>query len=109
MGGASKNRHAEERQSDKREKLRYPVDAAQSSWYLSLFRRVRDGAKRNEAFCLEFTNCRSQRLGSRIGGTLAFLSIIDRGARAPREQPLARQHPHYGGVMPSITTRGRQA
>jgi hypothetical protein len=34
--------------------------------------------------------------------------IVD-PALAQHDQAKARQHPHYGGVMPSITTRGRQA
>jgi hypothetical protein len=36
----------------------------------------RDGVRREEAFRLKFSNCRSQCFGSRISGTLAFLALL---------------------------------
>ena len=80
--------------------------AAQWGWHLSLVQLARDGAKGDEALCLECANCRSQGLGFRIC-LLACLSIIDPAALAGRKQAQARQHPHYGGVMPATATNGR--
>ena len=50
--------------------------AAECGWYLSLVQCVRDGVKRDEAFCLKFPNCRSQCPGSCISGPLACLAIV---------------------------------
>src|SRR4029077_304455 len=73
-------------------------------WYLSLIQRARDGTKRDEALCLECTNCRSQSLGLGMCGLLACQSIVDPALGA---QAQARQHPLDGGAMPATATRGR--
>ena len=59
--------------------------------------------QKDVALCPECTNCLSQHLGARICGLLACLSIVDPAARAGCEQAQPRQHPHYGGVLPSTT------
>ena len=74
--------------------------AALRGGYLSLAQLPRDGIDGDKASALNFSNCGGQRLSSRVRGKLLCLSIVDPGARAPSEQPLARQHPHYSGVMP---------
>jgi hypothetical protein len=81
--------------------------AARCCWYLSLVQLARDGAKRDEALCLECSNCGSQGLGPTICALLACLSIVEPAAIAGRKQAQARQRPHYGGVMPSTAAGSR--
>jgi hypothetical protein len=64
--------------------------AVKCRWYLSLVQLARDGAGGDKACCREFPNCRSQGFGSRLGGLLVCLPIID---PAICSQTKARKHP----------------
>ena len=81
--------------------------AASRGWYLSLAQLACDGIDGDKASFLKIGNCRGQRLSSCVRSTLLCLSIVDPGARAPCEQALALQHPHYSGVMPFTTMGSR--
>jgi hypothetical protein len=60
--------------------------AAECGWYLSRVQLSRHGGESIETPCLEFTNCWSQRLGFRIGGLVACLSIVGPAVDKGREQ-----------------------
>jgi KilA-N domain len=75
--------------------------------YLSLTQLACDGPDGDKALVPKLGDCRGQRLSSHVRGMLLCLSIVDPDALAPGEQVQARQHPHYGGVMPSTVPCSR--
>jgi hypothetical protein len=83
------------------------VPFAGPSGYLSVIKHARDGIDGYKASFSKFGNYRSQLLSSRVRGMLLCLATVDPGALAPREQPQALQHAHYGGDMPSAAPCSR--
>jgi hypothetical protein len=76
--------------------------------YPSLVQLARDGLVGDNARFAEFKNCRAQGFSSHVRGLLVCLPIVDHTISGC-DQPQVRQHPHYGGVLPSTTTGGRDS
>ena len=74
--------------------------ATSRGWYLSRAQLACDGIDGDEASILNLSNVEANASARTSATMLLCLSIVDPGARAPCEQALALQHPHYSGVMP---------